>query len=164
MDYYIIVLHGRRCLHRNDPRTSDSVPPTNNYDKIWWSWIANADARVELNKLKIRYENRNPQPFRKRRRKEEDAIEIKVESNTIDKAESSQEALDEPDLSIPHDDGNLKFFQSFNAKSRERDPKPTKRKPSYKIKSKGQPKISSFFTDNRVKKRFSADSPSPAPT
>ena len=123
-----------------------------------------ADTKIEVMKLKRRFiENENFQPLSKKRRENKDVNELEVDSKTIDKTESTQEALDEQtNCPVPHDDGNLKFFQLFNSEAKQRDPKPTKRKSNLK-RLKGQPKISNFL-NTKVGKRFSADSPSPAPT
>ena len=89
-----------------------------------------ADTKIEVRKLKRRFiENENFQPFSKKRRENKDVNELEVDSKTIDKTESTQEALDEQtNCPVPHDDGNLKFFQLFNSEAKQRDPKPTKRK------------------------------------
>ena len=123
-----------------------------------------ADNKIETKKSK---KFNNFQPPKKKRRKvdhdvEEELMEDKVKSDTIDNTETSQDTIDEPVDVVPHDEENLKFFQPLNPKKR-RKPYPTKMNP--KNQCNGQTKISSFFSNTRTgKRRFSADSPSPSPT
>ena len=128
------------------------------------------DTKIEVKKFRKRLVDRNNlQPPRKKSKP--DAVETGIEeekevsSDTIDNAETSQKTFDEASTkSVPNDKRNLQFFHFPPLKSIRKKPSSSKRISKPNFKSKGQTKISSFFTNTKQEKRFSADSPSPAPT